>query len=149
MTSRRGLPDGDGDGDADGAGGKAQASAKVASEKIGDRRTDTKPLGGNANEDMESEKRNNSALVKKNMEAEAATKIQASFRGYQVRKQLKNRVSFRFRNESRLLSEYFGSRAVCDLFITQNKVCTDFQCQNRRYLLALLYNFSKISYLRF
>ena len=92
MTSRRGLPDGDGDG----ADGKAQASAKVASEKIGDRRADAKPLGGNANEDMESEKRNNSALVKKNTETEAATKIQASFRGYQVRKQLKNRVSFGF-----------------------------------------------------
>ncbi|GJQ66475.1 hypothetical protein Trydic_g4471, partial [Trypoxylus dichotomus] len=42
---------------------------------------------------MDTEKRNNSTLVKKNMESEAATKIQASFRGYQVRKQLKNKLA--------------------------------------------------------
>ncbi|CAH1364892.1 unnamed protein product [Tenebrio molitor] len=42
---------------------------------------------------MESEKRNNASMPKKNMEAEAATKIQAGFRGYQVRKQLKNKIS--------------------------------------------------------
>ncbi|XP_045460878.1 putative uncharacterized protein DDB_G0282133 isoform X2 [Harmonia axyridis] len=39
--------------------------------------------------EMESTKRNNSTLRNKNMEAEAATKIQAGFRGYKVRKQLK------------------------------------------------------------
>ncbi|KAL3286835.1 hypothetical protein HHI36_001322 [Cryptolaemus montrouzieri] len=40
---------------------------------------------------MESTKRNNSTLRNKNMEAEAAIKIQAGFRGYQVRKQLKQK----------------------------------------------------------
>ncbi|KAF2898686.1 hypothetical protein ILUMI_07487 [Ignelater luminosus] len=39
---------------------------------------------------METAKRKNAVIVKeKNMEEVAATKIQASFRGYQVRKQLK------------------------------------------------------------
>ncbi|XP_018568081.1 uncharacterized protein LOC108908510 [Anoplophora glabripennis] len=38
---------------------------------------------------MESEKRNNATVNNKSMEVEAATKIQAGFRGYQVRKQLK------------------------------------------------------------
>ncbi|XP_063919497.1 putative leucine-rich repeat-containing protein DDB_G0290503 isoform X1 [Zophobas morio] len=43
---------------------------------------------------METEKRNNATTIpKKSMEAEAATKIQAGFRGYQVRKQLKNKIS--------------------------------------------------------
>lgn len=42
-------------------------------------------------------KRINSSIVKsKNAEVEAATKIQASFRGYQVRKQLKQKVSHLF-----------------------------------------------------
>lgn len=41
---------------------------------------------------METEKRNNATIPKKNMEIEAATKIQAGFRGYQVRKQLKSKV---------------------------------------------------------
>ncbi|CAG9829410.1 unnamed protein product [Diabrotica balteata] len=40
-------------------------------------------------ESMESEKRRKIDTSGKNMEAEAATKIQAGFRGYQVRKQLK------------------------------------------------------------
>lgn len=39
------------------------------------------------------EKRNNAAIAHKNVEVEAATKIQASFRGYQVRKQMKGKVS--------------------------------------------------------
>lgn len=48
---------------------------------------------------METEKRNNktsetSSNGTKNMEIEAATKIQAGFRGYQVRKQLKMKVIF-------------------------------------------------------
>lgn len=56
-----------------------------------------------ANEAMESESNNNnnkknnaitSNVPEKNMEVEAATKIQAGFRGYQVRKQLKAKVSF-------------------------------------------------------
>lgn len=43
---------------------------------------------------MEQNKRINSSIVKsRSVEAEAATKIQASFRGYQVRKQLKQKVS--------------------------------------------------------
>lgn len=42
--------------------------------------------------EMEPTKRNNSTLRNKNMEAEAATKIQAGFRGYKVRKQLKMKV---------------------------------------------------------
>lgn len=44
---------------------------------------------------MEAEKRKNATINKKDMEAEAATKIQAGFRGYQVRKQLKQKVSAR------------------------------------------------------
>ncbi|XP_017784237.1 PREDICTED: uncharacterized protein LOC108567936 [Nicrophorus vespilloides] len=36
-------------------------------------------------------KRNNATITEKNMESAAATKIQASFRGYQVRKQLKTK----------------------------------------------------------
>lgn len=39
------------------------------------------------------EKRINANFVKKDLEAEAATKIQAGFRGYKVRKQLKLKVS--------------------------------------------------------
>ncbi|KAB0804508.1 hypothetical protein PPYR_01478 [Photinus pyralis] len=38
---------------------------------------------------MDANKRKNAAVHEKNMEEDAATKIQASFRGYQVRKQLK------------------------------------------------------------
>lgn len=54
-----------------------------------------------ANEAMESESNNNNNkknnaitnnVPEKNMEVEAATKIQAGFRGYQVRKQLKAKV---------------------------------------------------------
>lgn len=45
---------------------------------------------------METENRKNATIHnnKKDMEAEAATKIQAGFRGYKVRKQLKLKVSF-------------------------------------------------------
>lgn len=55
----------------------------------------TPPNGVRTRGEME-EKRINASLVKKNAEAEAATKIQASFRGYQVRKQLKLKVSVLF-----------------------------------------------------
>lgn len=80
----------------------AQAFAKDVSAQF--RRLDTTRAQSKADDmvrSMDTEKRNNSTLHKKNMESEAATKIQASFRGYQVRKQLKNKVSeilnFRFR----------------------------------------------------
>ncbi|XP_071053401.1 uro-adherence factor A-like isoform X2 [Onthophagus taurus] len=41
---------------------------------------------------MDTVKRNNSSIIKKTPEQQAATKIQASFRGYQVRKKLKNKT---------------------------------------------------------
>lgn len=45
-------------------------------------------------ENNNNNKRNNAIITdEKNMEAQAATKIQAGFRGYQVRKQLKAKVS--------------------------------------------------------
>ncbi|XP_064211496.1 repetitive organellar protein isoform X2 [Tribolium castaneum] len=67
---------------------EAQASNKDAStcEAQPDKTTPS-------SDSMETEKRNNASIQKKSMEAEAATKIQAGFRGYQVRKQLKNKVS--------------------------------------------------------
>lgn len=66
---------------------RAQASNKDAS--TCEAQPDNTPPSSDS---MESEKRNNASMPKKNMEAEAATKIQAGFRGYQVRKQLKNKV---------------------------------------------------------
>lgn len=65
----------------------AQASDKDASPCEPKPHTESSPSTS-----METEKRNNASTQKKNMEAEAATKIQAGFRGYQVRKQLKNKV---------------------------------------------------------
>lgn len=77
-----------------GGSADAQASSKDVSALFGRLDTTRAQSESAANpRNMDTEKRNNSAIVKKNMESEAATKIQASFRGYQVRKQLKNKVS--------------------------------------------------------
>ncbi|KAI4468617.1 iq calmodulin-binding motif [Holotrichia oblita] len=77
-----------------GGSADAQASSKDVSALLGRLDTTRAQSESTANpRNMDTEKRNNSTIVKKNMESEAATKIQASFRGYQVRKQLKNKVS--------------------------------------------------------
>ncbi|XP_044746260.1 putative uncharacterized protein DDB_G0282133 isoform X2 [Coccinella septempunctata] len=75
--------------DVDGASGDVESDAQPSVEDA-----NTQDVLSNKSEvesvcEMESTKRNNSTLRIKNMEAEAATKIQAGFRGYKVRKQLK------------------------------------------------------------
>lgn len=64
----------------------------IDGDAAGDKQQST---ANNSSVEMDQNKRVNSSIVKnKSVEAEAATKIQASFRGYQVRKQLKqNKVS--------------------------------------------------------
>lgn len=68
--------------------GGAQASNKDASEL-----ENASNIHSSDQCSMEAEKRKNATINKRDMEAEAATKIQAGFRGYQVRKQLKQKVS--------------------------------------------------------
>lgn len=66
---------------------EAQASNKDASNEY------SADVHSNVEFSMETENRKNATInKKKDMEAEAAIKIQAGFRGYQVRKQLKQKV---------------------------------------------------------
>lgn len=86
----------------DGRKDGAQASNKDAS-KCGAQSDNKTP----SSDSMESEKRNNASLPKRNMEVEAATKIQAGFRGYQVRKQLKNKVTVFLLSSFKLSQTFF------------------------------------------
>ncbi|XP_044263547.1 uncharacterized protein PF11_0213-like isoform X2 [Tribolium madens] len=97
---------------------EAQASNKDAST------CETQPDKTTPSSDsMETEKRNNASIQKKSMEAEAATKIQAGFRGYQVRKQLKNKISAPgdISNQRRSARRKSSGRLTDSGRITQNK----------------------------
>lgn len=141
------------------AGAHARLKDARETERVG-QPTPTDVCG--ACDNME-EKRINASIVGKNktVEAEAATKIQASFRGYQVRKQLKTKVSHLFclilknygcilatvEDQQKKTSGLKMKMYVCDYFACYLAACQVDRSQRRFLTIKTFFNKIFVNYL--